>query len=57
MNPKIKTLYDTFICDSKFEHKVMNIIRAGIEFDDWILMVRDLDSKIGDFGIHNINKP
>jgi hypothetical protein len=57
MNSKIKTLYDAFICDSKFEHKVINIIKAGIEFDEWILMVRDLDSQIGDFGIHNINMP
>jgi hypothetical protein len=57
MNSKIKALYDAFICNSKFEHKIINIIRAGIEFDAWVLMVRNLDVQIGGFGVHNINKP
>ena len=57
MNSNIKTLYDTFICNSKFEHKIINSIRAGIEFDVWVLMVRNIDLQIGGFGAHNINKP
>ncbi|MCL4480956.1 MAG: hypothetical protein M1113_05690 [Candidatus Thermoplasmatota archaeon] len=57
MDSKIKTLYDTFIYDNEFERKILNILKAGVELDDWILSVRDLDSQIGGFGVHNINRP
>ena len=46
-----------FIYENKFKPKILNILIAGVELDDWILMVRDLDSQIGGFGAHNLNRP
>jgi hypothetical protein len=56
MNSAIKELYNTFIEGSTLEKPIVDIICAGIPYKHWLELLYSVDSNIGGYGVHNIDK-